>query len=126
MEIISKAPGVAHQRRHLDASRPKKYLGKQNVALRYDKSVRWVDRAARDGRLPPAELYLDGPKWSEGTLDAHDEAMEREAAALREARAVQLREQQPRAAAAAAEARRARKRTQARRARKASRRRRNL
>jgi predicted DNA-binding transcriptional regulator AlpA len=54
--------------------RPKNYLRKRRVALRYDTSERSVDRWCRDGRLPKPKYNGSVPLWSEAELDAHDRA----------------------------------------------------
>jgi hypothetical protein len=53
----------------------KTYRTKQQVAARYGVAHPIsIDRAVRDGRLPPPEYPLGPkrPRWSEETLDAHD------------------------------------------------------
>jgi hypothetical protein len=55
----------------------KKYLRKRAVAVRYGGiSLRSVERAARDGRLPPPEFPFGNkiPHWNEAALDEHDRA----------------------------------------------------
>lgn len=55
--------------------RPRRYLRKADVAARY----RWkakisVDRAVKEGRLPPPDTFMGrDPLWLEQTLDAHDD-----------------------------------------------------
>jgi hypothetical protein len=53
---------------------PKQYLRKVRVAARYDASIRWVERAVEDGRLPPPVYRGRIPIWDEAALDAHDKA----------------------------------------------------
>ena len=49
------------------------FYGKKAMARRYDASERTIDRASRDGRLPPPDFYLGRlPRWGERKLDAHD------------------------------------------------------
>lgn len=60
--------------------KPLRYLRLEDLRIRYGyKSKRSVERAAKDGRLPPPDLYLSGrfPLWAEQTLDAHDRAAAR-------------------------------------------------
>jgi hypothetical protein len=53
---------------------PKQYLRKIRVAQRYDASIRWVERAVQDGRLPPPEYRGRIPIWDEAKLDESDRA----------------------------------------------------
>ncbi len=54
-----------------------KWLRKRAVRGRYgDVSDSWVERATKDGRLPPPEFPFGNkiPAWRESTLDKHDRA----------------------------------------------------
>jgi hypothetical protein len=52
----------------------RRHLRKKQLAARYGyDSDRSIDRAVKDGRLPPPDMYVGRfPLWSEETLDAHD------------------------------------------------------
>jgi hypothetical protein len=52
----------------------RKHLRKKQLAARYGyDSDRSIDRAVKDGRLPPPDMYVGRfPLWGEDTLDAHD------------------------------------------------------
>jgi hypothetical protein len=55
----------------------KTYLRKRQVANRYGRvHPRSIERAVRDGRLPPPEYPLgpNVPFWDEAALDEHDRA----------------------------------------------------
>jgi hypothetical protein len=53
----------------------RKFLRKKAVAARYgDVSIRWVERASKDGRLPRPHYRGRFPLWAEDELDAHDRA----------------------------------------------------
>jgi hypothetical protein len=54
--------------------RPKNYLRKRRVALRYDTSERSVDRWCRAGKLPKPKYNGSIPLWAEDELDAYDTA----------------------------------------------------
>jgi len=71
-------------------ARPKRYLGKAKVALRYnDVSKRTIDRRVEAGDLPPPAFYQGRfPLWDEAALDAHDEARSKDVAS-REAAATE-------------------------------------
>jgi hypothetical protein len=53
---------------------PKQYLRKARVAARYDASIRWVERAVEDGRLPAPVYRGRIPIWDESKLDEADRA----------------------------------------------------
>jgi hypothetical protein len=57
-------------------ARPKRYLTKGDVALRYANCTkRTVDRMVERGELPPPAFYQGRfPLWDEAVLDAHDAA----------------------------------------------------
>jgi hypothetical protein len=53
----------------------KTYLRKEQVAARYGNTTkRSIERAAKDGRLPPPVFPLSNgvPYWDEAELDEHD------------------------------------------------------
>jgi hypothetical protein len=55
----------------------KRWLRKRDVRARYGNVVdRTVERAVRDGRLPPPEYPFGNriPLWNEETLEAHERA----------------------------------------------------
>jgi hypothetical protein len=55
---------------------PKSWLRKRQVAQRYgDSSLRFVERAVKDGRIPPPEYPCgDRPFWDEEKLEANERA----------------------------------------------------
>jgi hypothetical protein len=57
----------------------RRYLRKKAVRDRYGyQSERSVDRAVKDGRIPPPDIYQARfPLWAEETLNAHDAALAR-------------------------------------------------
>ena len=57
----------------------KRYLRKKAVRDRYGyQSERSVDRAVKDGRIPPPDIYQSRfPLWREDSLDSHDAALAR-------------------------------------------------
>ena len=59
---------MSERRKH----RPKKYLRKKAVAVRYDVDIRTIDRMARDGRIPAPKYLHDSrwPIWEEAELEA--------------------------------------------------------
>jgi hypothetical protein len=66
----------------------RRYLRKKHLRDRYGwESDKSVDRATKDGRLPPPDTYNGRfPLWSEETLDAHDAARREQAIAPPSAR----------------------------------------
>jgi hypothetical protein len=42
------------------------------LAKRYACDVRTIQRMRRDGRLPPPDLYIPFPLWSDETLEANE------------------------------------------------------
>jgi hypothetical protein len=50
--------------------RPKRFLRKKEVALRYNVDPRTVERMVADGRIPPPDI-MNGrfPGWSDETLE---------------------------------------------------------
>jgi hypothetical protein len=57
----------------------RRYLRKKRVRERYGyESDRSIDRAWKDGRIPPPTIYQGRyPLWDEELLDAHDAAAAR-------------------------------------------------
>jgi predicted DNA-binding transcriptional regulator AlpA len=54
------------------AKKPKQFLRKRGVALRYDVNERTVDRMRTDGRLPPPIYRGRIPLWDQDELDESD------------------------------------------------------
>ena len=62
-----------------DHTPSRRYLRKKAVRDRYGyESERSVDRAVKDGRIPPPDIYQARfPLWAEETLNEHDIALAR-------------------------------------------------
>jgi hypothetical protein len=57
----------------------KTYFRQYQLAQRYRVSLRTIDRWKRNGILPPPDLLLPHPRWSEATIEENERTQLRHA-----------------------------------------------